>query len=57
MKAYVDTELFIKWLSNLLVCMCLQWTVNGHLRVGFFTLRPIPAGTELTFDYQFEQYG
>ncbi|ELU11300.1 hypothetical protein CAPTEDRAFT_160470, partial [Capitella teleta] len=38
-------------------CETQKWTVNGQLRVGFFTLRSIPAGTELTFDYQFEQYG
>lgn len=34
-----------------------QWTVNGVLRVGFFTKKEIPADTELTFDYQFETYG
>ena len=34
-----------------------QWTVNGLLRIGFFTLRAIPTGTELTFDYQLQRYG
>ena len=35
----------------------LQWTVDGRLRIGFFTLRFIPAGDELTFDYQFQRFG
>lgn len=34
-----------------------QWTVNGQLRVGFFTTKSVTAGTELTFDYQFQRYG
>lgn len=34
-----------------------QWTVNGQLRVGFFTSKAVTAGTELTFDYQFQRYG
>ncbi|CAN8011149.1 unnamed protein product, partial [Ixodes pacificus] len=34
-----------------------QWTVNGELRIGFFTRRPLRAGEELTFDYQFQRYG
>lgn len=34
-----------------------QWTVNGQLRVGFFTTKAVTAGTELTFDYQFQRYG
>ncbi|XP_052080137.1 uncharacterized protein LOC127718205 isoform X2 [Mytilus californianus] len=38
-------------------CETQKWTVNGVLRVGFFTKKEIPAGTELTFDYQFETYG
>ena len=39
------------------VCFLFQWTVNGLLRIGFFTQRRIPAGTELTFDYQLQRYG
>ncbi len=35
----------------------LQWTVNGYLRIGFFSVKDIPAGTELTFDYKFQRYG
>lgn len=34
-----------------------QWTVNGELRVGFFSKRPISAGEEITFDYQLQRYG
>nr|KAG5713638.1 hypothetical protein BaRGS_024686 [Batillaria attramentaria] len=34
-----------------------EWTVNGELRVGFFTKKPVTCGEELTFDYQFEFYG
>ncbi|XP_043543899.1 histone-lysine N-methyltransferase SETD2 isoform X1 [Chiloscyllium plagiosum] len=38
-------------------CETQKWTVNGQLRVGFFTTKTVPAGTELTFDYQFQRYG
>uniref|UniRef100_H2YKY0 Histone-lysine N-methyltransferase n=1 Tax=Ciona savignyi TaxID=51511 RepID=H2YKY0_CIOSA len=38
-------------------CETQKWTVNGRLRVGFFTLRNISKGEEITFDYQFERYG
>ncbi|XP_073533198.1 histone-lysine N-methyltransferase SETD2 [Phyllobates terribilis] len=38
-------------------CETQKWTVNGQLRVGFFTTRLVPAGAELTFDYQFQRYG
>ncbi|XP_075214845.1 SET domain containing 2 [Lycorma delicatula] len=34
-----------------------KWTVNGELRIGFFSKRPIAAGEEITFDYQFQRYG
>ncbi|PKU32533.1 hypothetical protein llap_17163 [Limosa lapponica baueri] len=34
-----------------------EWTVNGQLRVGFFTTKLVPSGSELTFDYQFQRYG
>lgn len=34
-----------------------KWTVNGELRIGFFTTRPIAAGEEVTFDYQYQRYG
>lgn len=39
----------------LLFSVSLQWTVNGMLRIGFFTKKSIKAGTEMTFDYQFER--
>ncbi|RVE62609.1 hypothetical protein OJAV_G00158800 [Oryzias javanicus] len=38
-------------------CETQKWTVNGQLRVGFFTTKTVAAGTELTFDYQFQRYG
>ncbi|EEC17808.1 huntingtin interacting protein, putative [Ixodes scapularis] len=38
-------------------CETQKWTVNGELRIGFFTRRPLRAGEELTFDYQFQRYG
>ncbi|KAL7875310.1 hypothetical protein SRHO_G00062800 [Serrasalmus rhombeus] len=38
-------------------CETQKWTVNGQLRVGFFTTKAVNAGTELTFDYQFQRYG
>lgn len=34
-----------------------KWTVNGELRIGFFSTRFIPPGEEITFDYQFQRYG
>ncbi|KAL7058027.1 hypothetical protein AAHC03_017025 [Spirometra sp. Aus1] len=34
-----------------------KWTVNGRLRIGFFAKYDIPAGEEITIDYQFVQYG
>ncbi|CAG9771752.1 unnamed protein product [Ceutorhynchus assimilis] len=34
-----------------------KWTVNGELRIGFFSTRTILAGEEITFDYQFQRYG
>ncbi|KOB67346.1 putative huntingtin interacting protein [Operophtera brumata] len=29
-----------------------KWTVNGELRIGFFSKRDIVGGEEITFDYQ-----
>ena len=34
-----------------------KWTVNGDTRVGLFALKEIKAGTELSFNYQFESVG
>ncbi|KAL5962923.1 Histone-lysine N-methyltransferase SETD2 [Taenia solium] len=34
-----------------------KWMVNGRLRIGFFAICDIPAGEEITIDYQFVQYG
>ncbi|XP_063617215.1 probable histone-lysine N-methyltransferase CG1716 [Cydia splendana] len=34
-----------------------KWTVNGELRIGFFSKRDIGVGEEITFDYQFKRFG
>lgn len=34
-----------------------KWTVNGELRIGFFSTKPIFPNEEITFDYQFQRYG
>ncbi|KAK9510749.1 hypothetical protein O3M35_005471 [Rhynocoris fuscipes] len=34
-----------------------KWTVNGELRIGFFSKRSIAQGEEITFDYQLQRYG
>ncbi|CRK99723.1 CLUMA_CG012963, isoform A [Clunio marinus] len=34
-----------------------KWTVNGELRVGFFSRKDIKQGEEITFDYQYQRYG
>ncbi|XP_071166810.1 histone-lysine N-methyltransferase NSD2-like isoform X1 [Mytilus edulis] len=38
-------------------CETQKWTVNGDVRVGLFALHDIPAGSELTFNYNFECLG
>lgn len=38
-------------------CETQKWTVNGDLRIGFFTIKNVQAGEEITFDYQFQRYG
>ena len=38
-------------------CETQKWTVNGELRIGFFTIKNLQAGEEITFDYQFQRYG
>ncbi|KAL7307715.1 hypothetical protein TKK_0000390 [Trichogramma kaykai] len=34
-----------------------KWTVDGELRIGFFSTKEIAMGEELTFDYHFQRYG
>ncbi|XP_018319367.1 probable histone-lysine N-methyltransferase CG1716 [Agrilus planipennis] len=34
-----------------------KWTVNGELRIGFFSKKTIQVGEEITFDYHFQRYG
>ena len=31
--------------------------MQGKLRIGFFTVRDIQEGEEVTFDYQFQRFG
>lgn len=38
-------------------CDTQKWTVNGDTRVGLFANQDIPAGSELTFNYNFECLG
>ncbi|XP_060071280.1 histone-lysine N-methyltransferase NSD2-like [Ylistrum balloti] len=38
-------------------CETQKWTVNGDVRVGLFALNDIPAGSELTFNYNLECLG
>ncbi|XP_034232621.1 histone-lysine N-methyltransferase NSD2 isoform X2 [Thrips palmi] len=38
-------------------CETQKWTVMGDTRVGLFSLCDIPAGTELTFNYNLESKG
>lgn len=38
-------------------CETQKWTVNGELRIGFFTIKDLQPGEEITFDYQFQRYG
>ena len=38
-------------------CETQKWVVRGELAIGLYALDDIPAGTELTFDYNFERYG
>ncbi|KAK8947017.1 Histone-lysine N-methyltransferase ASHH3 [Platanthera zijinensis] len=34
-----------------------KWTIDGETRIGIFATRDIPKGEELTYDYQFVQFG
>uniref|UniRef100_A0A8D8XI86 Histone-lysine N-methyltransferase, H3 lysine-36 and H4 lysine-20 specific n=1 Tax=Cacopsylla melanoneura TaxID=428564 RepID=A0A8D8XI86_9HEMI len=36
-------------------CTAEKWTVSGDTRVGLFTLKDIPAGTELVFNYELQK--
>lgn len=38
-------------------CETQKWVVHGELAIGLFVLKDVPAGEELTFDYNFERYG
>ncbi|XP_078445264.1 histone-lysine N-methyltransferase ASHH3-like isoform X2 [Wolffia australiana] len=34
-----------------------KWTINGETRIGIFATRNIKKGDDLTYDYQFVQFG
>ncbi|KAK3426179.1 histone-lysine N-methyltransferase ASHH1 [Eucalyptus grandis] len=38
-------------------CETRKWNVLGEIRVGIFAKHDIPAGSELSYDYNFEWYG
>ncbi|KAF9602899.1 hypothetical protein IFM89_032639 [Coptis chinensis] len=38
-------------------CETRKWNVLGEVRVGIFAKQDIPAGTEFSYDYNFEWYG
>ncbi|KAK8946591.1 Histone-lysine N-methyltransferase ASHH1 [Platanthera zijinensis] len=38
-------------------CETRKWNVLGEISVGIFAKQDIPAGTELSYDYNFEWYG
>ena len=55
---FVVTDLEARVIADDAYCiLCVQWTVNGQLRIGFFTIKHVKAGEEITFNYQFETYG
>ena len=38
-------------------CQLQKWVVGSQMRIGIYTLKDVPKGAELTFDYKFERYG
>ncbi|XP_018420740.1 PREDICTED: histone-lysine N-methyltransferase ASH1L [Nanorana parkeri] len=37
-------------------CEMQKWAVNGVYRIGLYALKDMPAGTELTYDYNFHAF-
>ncbi|XP_074079384.1 histone-lysine N-methyltransferase ASH1L [Macrotis lagotis] len=37
-------------------CEMQKWSVNGVYRIGLYALKDMPAGTELTYDYNFHSF-
>ncbi|XP_072038995.1 LOW QUALITY PROTEIN: uncharacterized protein [Amphiura filiformis] len=37
-------------------CEMQKWSVNGLYRIGLYAMRDIPAGTEITYDYNFHAF-
>jgi len=38
-------------------CSIKRWSVGNTTHIGVFAARPIPKGTELTIDYQYDRFG
>ena len=38
-------------------CQLQKWVVGSQMRIGIFTIKDVPEGAELSFDYKFERYG
>ncbi|KAH3757142.1 hypothetical protein Pelo_11056 [Pelomyxa schiedti] len=38
-------------------CVLEKWVVLNEIRIGIFTIQQVPAGSELTFDYQLQEFG
>ncbi|KAH9258905.1 hypothetical protein BASA81_002969 [Batrachochytrium salamandrivorans] len=38
-------------------CRVQEWKVQGEQRMGIFSLKPIEAGEELSFNYNFQRFG
>ena len=49
--------MYMYMLHHCVCIVCLQWTVQGKLRIGFFSVREILEREEITFDYQFQRFG
>lgn len=48
-------SLFFVILGNLSLCFPCR-SVNGVYRIGLYALKDMPAGTELTYDYNFHSF-
>ena len=46
----------VLWISAFNSCPFLYRSVNGVYRIGLYALKDMPAGTELTYDYNFHSF-
>lgn len=46
----------VLWTSAFNSCPFLYRSVNGVYRIGLYALKDMPAGTELTYDYNFHSF-